>query len=560
MTDTRSAHIATLSEAITFTTSLAPRLPRILAVTAVVVFSTFAAIQFIPQTFEARLALSLPAGSQPDIEAARLIDQEKLADVVSRLSPDIVAELRRDGNGILDTTTLLRQRLTLTEDGPGLNLTAKAGTPARAKAIVEAVAASQIASAEIPPALPEAPAAEPVAEAAPVMVPTSNEDIKLLQQRLSLAWEDRVKLENRASRIEGLIADGNYAVLALEAENLPGLGRQMDDLAQLENERERRDLKFLPNHPTMRTLKTEIDQLSSDISVGVQQLASLVTADRDAARRVEDGLRDQLATAMIPETVDTSMATGSIDAAEPTVIALPRPIRTDLTLAFAGGLAFFGQIGFFALLRPRQHPLEEIDADEPALAPTEAYTAPAPVVSADHNWLPTFAPVTVETAWREEPAAAAPVAKAPPRPAPRANIDDVKVVALRSHGDAGAAARKLLAYYERQNRRVVLVDAASRRRGRVLGLTDLAQGRASFADVVHGSGRHEAALVPWGCENELDPSAKPVRILVAALAELYDVVILSIDDENPRATAPLEALADLTIEADAVPGPARRAA
>ncbi|RYE59924.1 MAG: hypothetical protein EOO82_03870 [Oxalobacteraceae bacterium] len=78
--------------------------------------------------------------------------------------------------------------------------------------------------------------------------------------------------------------------------------------------------------------------------------------------------------------------------------------------------------------------------------------------------------------------------------------------------------------------------------------------------MVHGSGSYEAALVPWGRQAQLDPSAKPVRILIGALAELYDVVIVTIDADNLAASAPLAALADISIEADAVPGPSRAAA
>ncbi|RYE54727.1 MAG: hypothetical protein EOP20_11425, partial [Hyphomicrobiales bacterium] len=61
-----------------FFSTLVPRLPRMMAVTSVVVFSTFVGIQFIPQTFEAQLAVSLPAGSAAEVEAGRIIDQENL--------------------------------------------------------------------------------------------------------------------------------------------------------------------------------------------------------------------------------------------------------------------------------------------------------------------------------------------------------------------------------------------------------------------------------------------------------------------------------------------------
>ncbi|WP_449394031.1 hypothetical protein [Devosia riboflavina] len=558
-----------------FLVALAPRLPRMAAATAVVMFIAFAAIQFSPQTFEASLALRVPTGSEPAREAQRLIDQQHLGDAVSRLTPDTVAELRRDGGGILDTTALLSKRLTLqpADNGASLELTATASTPARAKAMVAALAESYVTLAGLPPALsqpmPDQGATTAVA-ASPAGVPGTDEATQLLQKKLSLAWEDRIRLESRARRIESLVADGNYAMLALDAENLPSLGRQIDELAMLEVEREKLAVDLLPNHPRMRVLLEEIDQLSANLDEGMQQLASLVAADRDAAKRFEDGLRDQLIAATTPTVADSSVVTGAIgDRPEPKVVALPRPVRTDLVLALSGGAAFFGQIGLFAFLRSRrQRPAAEPDyemepVDEHAYAPVDEVEF---AEASAHNWLdtPSLPDAPVEAAWLPEPAAVSPVAeekKSPALPQPTAGgLDDARIVAIRCQGDMGAAARRLFGQYERQGRRVVLVDAASRHRGRALGISDLSQGLASFADIIHGSGSHDAALVPWGRQAQFDPGAKSVRILIQALAELYDVVILTLDSDNLAACKPLVVLADVALDAADVPGAVRTAA
>lgn len=566
-----------------FLASLAPRLPRMVAVTAVFVFGTFAAIQFIPQTFEARLSVRLPAGATAAEAANHLLDQQNLADVVSRLSPDIIAEMRRDGGGITDTTTLLRQRLLLTpESDTAIKLAATAGTPARARAIVEATVSGDMATAAIPPALEDA--TTKVAAAKPA--PTNENSVEALQQKLSLAWEDRVKLETRARRIEGLIADGNYAMLAMDAENLPGLGRQLDDLAQLEAERTKLEINYLPNHPTMRTLAEEIDSLNSEISKGVQQLAALAAADRDAARRLEDDLRDQLAAAANVPAIDTSVTTGSIAGpTEPQVTALPRPVRTDLALGLAGGLAFFGQIGLFALFRPRplvEEELAEADYIEPftddvpeteaeVFAEPETALPPVDEIAPDtpmHNWLTTASVETIEVSasWLGQAEAEKPAPIAPPRvvPAPvpaTQNIDAAEIIALTGRdGEAGTAARRLLAQLDEDGKRVCVVDASSRRRGRVPGISDLSLGLASFADIVHGSGTDQAALVPWGRQHELDAKARPVRILIQALAELYDVVIITLDADDVAVTRPLSALADTSMSAESITPRRRRAA
>ncbi len=566
-----------------FLASLAPRLPRMVAVTAVFVFGTFAAIQVIPQTFEARLSVRLPAGATAAEAANHLLDQQNLADVVSRLSPDIIAEMRRDGGGIIDTTTLLRQRLLLTpESDTAIKLAATAGTPARARAIVEATVSGYMATATIPPALEDATTKLAAAKPAP----TNENSVEALQQKLSLAWEDRVKLETRARRIEGLIADGNYAMLAMDAENLPGLGRQLDGLAQLEAERTKLEINYLPNHPTMRTLAEEIDSLNSEISKGVQQLAALAAADRDAARRLEDDLRDQLAAAANVPAIDTSVTTGSIAGpTEPQVTALPRPVRTDLALGLAGGLAFFGQIGLFALFRPRplvEEELAEADYIEPftddvpeteaeVFAEPEATLPPVDEIAPDtpmHNWLTTASVETIEVsaAWLGQAEAETPAPIAPPRvvpaPVPAAqNIDAAEIIALTGRdGEAGTAARRLLAQLDEDGKRVCVVDASSRRRGRVPGISDLSLGLASFADIVHGSGSDQAALVPWGRQHELDAKARPVRILIQALAELYDVVIITLDADDVAVTRPLSALADTSMSAESITPRRRRAA
>ncbi|KRA95543.1 hypothetical protein ASD83_17965 [Devosia sp. Root685] len=548
-----------------FFVALAPRLPRMAAATAVVMFTAFAAIQFMPQTFEASLAIRVPAGSEPAQEAAKLIDQQHLGDAISRLTPDIVAELRRDGGGVLDTTALLAKRLTLqpADGGAHLDLTATAGSPARARAIVAAIAESYVTLAGLPPALSEAPPKE-AASTAPATIPGNNDETQLLQKRLSLAWEDRIRLESRARRIESLIADGNYAMLALDAENLPSLGRQIDDLAVLEVELEKLSVNLLPNHPRMRVLQEEIDQLSAALDRGMQQLAQLVVADRDAARRLEDGLRDQLIAATAPAVADASVVTGSVgDQPEPKVTALPRPVRTDLVLALSGGLAFFGQIGLFAFLRARRRVPEEAmePEDDYAYAQVDALEA---TEAEAHNWLDAspLPAVALAADWSMTPEPGNAIVKedAGQLPASTNGLDDAHIVAIRCRGDMGAAARRLLGQYERQGRRVVLVDAAGRHRGRAPGISDLSLGLASFADIIHGSGSHDTALVPWGCQAQFDPGAKSVRILVQALAELYDVVILALDSDNLAACQPLTALADLVLDAADIPGAAKAAA
>lgn len=553
-----------------FLIALAPRLPRMLVVTGAVMLVAFVAIQFIPQTFEARLTLTPPAGSTAQVELTKIVDQQNLGDVVSRLSPELLADLRRNADGLLDTTLLLNKRLALvpSADGQTLDLSAIAGTPARARALVEAVATGYATLAEPAPLAQRE--GDTVNKTEPAALATVTEDsaIHVLQQKLNLALEERIRLDTRARRIEALAGAGNYTMLAMDTETLPGLGRQIDALATLEAEQARMSVDLLPNHPKMRVIKEEIDALTSDISEGVQQFTTLVAADRDAAQRLEDGLRAQLATATAPVAVDTTVVTGSIsEKPEPKVTAMPRPIRTDLALAFAGSFAFLGQIGLFSLFRLRQQPLEEIPGLEYVTEPTdevesEDMALEGEAVEEDHNWLESATPIEVKAVWLSPPQEPSePEANDVPAAIPSDGpaLDEARVVALIGREDVNAAARQLLAHYQNLDKRVVLIDAASQHRGRALGISDLSAGQAAFADIVHGSAA-ETALVPWGRQRHLNANAKSVRILVRALAELYDVVVLALDDRAEDISLPLAALAELIIDSATLPDLRKQAA
>lgn len=586
--------------------ALVPHLPRMIAVSGVALAVALLGIQLIPQTYEARLPLSLAADTTPEVEAERFLTEEQLADVVSRLAPERVAELRANGGGALDSTALLRQRLVLAADPSGtlLNLTVTAPNAGLARAIAHAVSISH-ASLMGPPPLSTGVTAptEQTAEVTPdPAAPADATHIQLLQQKLSFAWEDRVRLDGRAERIAGLVADGNYALLALEADGLPGLGRKLDQLASLEAEREKLSATLLPAHPTMRSVIDQIGTLSDEVSTEVASLVELVKADSLAARQLEENLRTELAAATAPKLVDTDMLTGSTaPLPELEVKALPRPVRTDLMLALVGGVAFFGQVGVFALRRRRPLGEDDIEVAED-LVPEEVSASawnpvasvhpvvvaepvvlpepvPAPQPKAEPFWLTEARAqsVSVEAGWMVpangqqpgvEPTKPAASHKDANRPAKATKqrakamdrLNSARIIALRSAAKDVAGGRELVSHLIEQGRRVVLVDAASRRRTTALGISDLSLGHAGFADIIHGSGLYEAAHIPWGREAELDTNARSVRILIQALSELYDVVVLMVAaDQNPAHDA-LLTLAEETVEVTDLPGLIKKSA
>lgn len=574
------------------------RLPRILGVTILAMVVAFIGAHMLPTKYKASLDLPVTIGADPSGEIEQILAPLQLAESVARLPDVTVLELRRQGEDTLDSTALLRRQLTVSPsaDGGQMRLEAVAASPEHARAMVEAIAAGyQQLDQAMPQALavpsdtvsvPEAVQAEPQTQ--PVAHRGAT-DASLLQQRMTLAWENRIRLEEKAARIETLIAAGNFSALAMQAEGLPGLGRRLDELAMLESEREKLAVTLLPNHPTMRALVEQIAQVNGEVVQQSQELAALARADSEAALRLETGLQAQYEAQLASADVDTSVLTASITpGVDVEVTQLPRPINPVLALLLSGGLAFFGQLGLIGLQQPRPFPqskgefdlpetivppLDDIEQShrqvhvpEPVHQPADAplppeRSAPTPV---EHNWLAASAPeVPVMAQWMgmEQPAAPAAPASADAQwqeeaptqsPAdPLAGLDTARIVAIRatgSHSDTSAWARDLLDAYADDGRRVVLIDAASRRRGSAPGISDLSLGRARFADIVHGTGINEAALIPWGRQDTLYASARPVRTLLLALVELYDVVVITLD-ADASGSSHLADMADFVLPA-----------
>jgi len=90
---------------------------------------------------------------------------------------------------------------------------------------------------------------------------------------------------------------------------------------------------------------------------------------------------------------------------------------------------------------------------------------------------------------------------------------------------------------------VVCVDAGSGYRTAELGLTDLSAGRASFGDVVHRVGG-SLAEVPWGSMAALERRSMDPATLLAALVDVYDVVIVSTGRIGVASTLPVFAGVD----------------
>jgi succinoglycan biosynthesis transport protein ExoP len=114
----------------------------------------------------------------------------------------------------------------------------------------------------------------------------------------------------------------------------------------------------------------------------------------------------------------------------------------------------------------------------------------------------------------------------------------VLLAAMSEARDAAIGADTLAADALRHGLSVCRVDAGSGRVSTVPGLTDLSAGRATFGDVVHKL-RGGLAEVPWGQMPVLDRRSDRPLTLVEALADVYEVVIVSTGRISVNSSLPM---------------------
>jgi succinoglycan biosynthesis transport protein ExoP len=85
----------------------------------------------------------------------------------------------------------------------------------------------------------------------------------------------------------------------------------------------------------------------------------------------------------------------------------------------------------------------------------------------------------------------------------------------------------------------VLVDAGSGRAGNAPGLSDLSRGEVGFGDVVQKSADQGFAEVAWGQGDVIDRASAKPSILVEALGDIYEVVVVLTGGVDQRSSLPI---------------------
>ncbi|MET3926730.1 hypothetical protein [Devosia sp. 2618] len=363
----------------TLASSVLKRAPRVLGVS--VAAAAIAYVAMMPSTYEARAELRLAADANPAAETARLTGQPLLAQAVTLLPPDLIASLRQSATDTVDITALLGRQITVspgTSDGT-VRIAAVADKATSALAYTNAITESYLAVAA-----GSAPTVSNVREEqllphAGSLTPPADPRQQALYSKMAAALDARIALESRANLADSLLKQGNFYALSRDFDTTGALASRVDQLAELETERNELSVNLLPNHPTMRTITERIANLKKQLSNDGQQVADAARSAITAAQQTEASLQaefEALNTASPTSTagVDTSILTGSItdgtvQRAQAVVSPQPKLIRPELAGGLAAGLALFLQIGFLSLRRQKYeteegYPLDEVE-DEP---------------------------------------------------------------------------------------------------------------------------------------------------------------------------------------------------
>lgn len=560
---------------------------RVSAVSAALAGIAYLALQ--PNAYEASADIQLPTGTAREAEIAHILSPPMLAQIITRLSSDQVAALRETAADPTDIATLLQRSIQLhTADGAGIvRVVAVAAKPANALSLAAAVVDTYLADANVPISPVDTAAEQRLTPDRGFLSTPLDGRQQALYGRMATALEARITLESRADLADTLLAQENFYALAREFDTAADLASRVEQLSVLQNERDVLAVTLLPNHPTMRTINERIIALTSQLHSDGANVAAAARSAIAAARQTEAVLRSEFdALSTVSETtsadnIDRATLTGAISTL-PRQLALataeprPRLVSAELGSALVGGLAFLGQIGLLAMARPqarRKTASDSID-DEMAFSNSELDGVAPREEAKDWFDLPPLATMaTVQPQLQPAPAfsiepepLAAPETSAQPmvtlpdppqeQPVPVPTEMSPRIVVVSSSTStlqAQLIADDLLETLGRRGQRVAIVDAGSRRRCATAGISDLAAGRVSVADVIQFDTENDVATVSWGRLRTADLGADTVKILLLALSELYDAVIVVAGKISADSTQPLLSMQGiLAVDVDAM--------
>lgn len=445
-----------------------------------------------------------------------------------------------------------------------------------------------------------------------------------LSNQITAAQERRSAARSRAETIRGLIGAGQSLDGLGDVRDSAVIQELIQTRATLQAELAQRSSTLLPNHPTIKGLTAQIREINQQITAEARRAADALDAEAEIEGKVEAALRDDLARLKVSVSTATqdnvtlaglereakaqrdllesylaryneavSRTESSSALPDVRVVTLAAPSvqpsspKTSLILAAVGFATLALQIGwilFGELLSGRaltERPAPEGVAAAEAVAVGRGSEAVAEAaVAGGHGAPPEAEPVVAEAPAAEpalapDVAAGAAAASGPGQEAPspadglQALAADVvsgraRVVMLASvdgFEQALEVSDWLVAEGLQAGLSVCCVDAGSGRPTEVPGLTDLSAGRAGFGDVVHRVSEGLAEVL-WGTLAAPERRSMKPATLLAALTDVYDIVVVNTGRVGLASTLPLFAGIDcrLVLVGDAARGTAALAA
>ncbi|RYE07228.1 MAG: hypothetical protein EOP22_18635 [Hyphomicrobiales bacterium] len=402
-----------------------------------------------------------------------------------------------------------------------------------------------------------------------------------LNRQLTEAQGRRASVEQRAAAINELLRSSQPVEAVDDVRTSAVVQSLMQSRATLQTTLAEKRAILLPAHPTMRSLNAQIAQLNGQISNEAQRIADSLAAQAGIEANLIASLTDDLARAqssvpaaspdnaeldaliaearaqrdlldsLVSESRSATPALFDMRIITPAVpAAVPVSPKGMQVLIAVGVLALAVQIAAVVLgaRRERHEPELELVSDRPADSDDVVASLVAEMEAdmADMADLPEPPPAVVLPAMPPELELEPELEVAPtPEFEPEAwteEVDDgleilaadlalgrariVLIAGIAEGRDAALVADALVSEALDKGLSVCRVDAGSGRPSAVPGLTDLCADEASFGDVVHKV-RDGLAEVPWGQTALLDRRSSRPATLVEALADIYEVVIVS---------------------------------
>ncbi|WP_127142730.1 GumC family protein [Pelagibacterium montanilacus] len=412
-----------------------------------------------------------------------------------------------------------------------------------------------------------------------------DQQLSELSTQITATAERRNAAQSRAELIRSLLDSGQSVSGVSDVQGNAIVQQLSQDKARLQGERAERSATLLSNHPSIRALDAQINEIDAQIAEEGRRVADAL----DVQARIEADLQGSLQADLEQLKLTAGTATrDGVSLAElereataqrellnaylirfseararsenesvlpdvrlvsaAAISSSPVFPRTTLTLLAVllgavtlqvGAIIFAELLSGRALVENRGGPRgggvggpsgDRADAPEPELR-----TEPGPAADVVPSILPGKPAVAVATPARrafddiEEIAA-------------RLQADGERRIVIASMGndkDGRAFAERLSARLVRDGLSVAEVDAASRVQGLELGLSDLCAEEADFGDVVYRDKDDRFAFVPWGQTAALPRHTRAPGTLVDALADIYEMVIVVTGKLGVSSTLPL---------------------